>query len=93
MKKNFNIIILNNSTQKNYSLSINKITLYTLSFFLIIILLFSMFGLFRFISPHVKQNDYNKMYNYKNEIDDLFQLINLDSLIVNNQAIKQHLDY
>ena len=92
MKKNFNIIILNNSTQKNYSLSINKITLYTLSFFLIIILLFSMFGLFRFISPHVKQNDYNKMYNYKNEVDDLFQLINLDSLIVNNQAIKQHLD-
>ena len=92
MKKNFNIIILNNSTQKNYSLSINKITLYALSFFLIVILLFSLFGLFRFISPHVKQNDYNKMYNYKNETDYLFKLINLDSLISNNQTIKQHLD-
>ena len=92
MKKNFNIIVLNNSTQKNYSLSINKITLYALLFSLIIILLSSIFGLFRFISPHVKQNDYNKMYNYKKETDNLFQLINLDSLITQNKEIKQYLD-
>ena len=92
MKKNFNIIVLNNSTQKNYSLSINKITLYALLFSLIVVLSSSIFGLFRFISPHVKQNDYNKMYNYKKETDNLFQLINLDSLITQNKEIKQYLD-
>ena len=92
MKKNFNIIVLNNSTQKNYSLSINKITLYALLFSLIVVLSSSIFGLFRFISPHVKQNDYNKMYNYKKETDNLFQLINLDSLITHNKEIKQYLD-
>jgi murein DD-endopeptidase MepM/ murein hydrolase activator NlpD len=92
MKKNFNIIVLNNSTHKNYSLSINKITLYTLLFSLIVVLSSSIFGLFRFISPHVKQNDYNKMYNYKKETDNLFQLINLDSLITQNKEIKQFLD-
>jgi len=92
MKKNFNIIILNNSTQKNYSLSINKITLYTLSFFLIVILLFSIFGLFRFMSPHAKQTNYNQMYDFKTETNNLFQLINLDSLISQNTEIKQYLD-
>ncbi len=92
MKKNFNIIILNNSTQKNYSLSINKITLYTLSIFLIVILLFSIFGLFRFMSPHAKQTNYNQMYDFKTETNNLFQLINLDSLISQNTEIKQYLD-
>jgi len=92
MKKNFNIIILNNSTQKNYSLSINKITLYALSIFLIVILLFSIFGLFRFMSPHAKQTNYNQMYDFKTETNNLFQLINLDSLISQNTEIKQYLD-
>ena len=92
MKKNFNIIILNNSTQKNYSLSINKLNLYALLFCLIIILSFSIFGLFRFMSPHAKQTNYNQMYDFKTETNNLFQLINLDSLISQNTEIKQYLD-
>jgi len=44
------------------------------------------------MSPHAKQNNYNQMYDFKTETNNLFQLINLDSLISQNTEIKQYLD-
>ena len=92
MKKKYNIIILNNSTQKNYSLSINKFSFYVLVSALILFLIFSVFGLFRFISPHAKQVDYNLMQTYKKETNNLFELVNLDSVIANSTTVKKYLN-
>lgn len=92
MKKKYNIIILNNTTQKNYSISINKFSFYLLILFLLVFIIFSIFGLYRFILPHEKQNDYNLMKNFKQETNHFFELVNMDSLISNNTEIKKYLD-
>ena len=65
--KKYKIIILNNSNQNNYTLLINKLSAYIYFSIIITIIGFSIFGLFRFLNPHVKQHDYNLMQNFKKE--------------------------
>ena len=90
--KKYKIIILNNSNQSNYTLLINKLSAYIYFSIIIIIISFSIFGLFRFLNPHVKQHDYNLMRSFKKETNKIFKIVNLDSIIANNQQIKSYLD-
>ena len=90
--KKYKIIILNNSNQNNYTLLINKLSAYIYFSIIITIIGFSIFGLFRFLNPHVKQHDYNLMQNFKKETNKIFEIVNLDSIIANNQQIKSYLD-
>ena len=90
--KKYKIIILNNSNRSNYTLLINKLSAYIYFSIIILIISFSIFGFFRFLNPHVKQNDYNLMKSFKKETNNIFEIVNLDSIIANNQQIKSYLD-
>ena len=93
MNKKFKLILLNNQTQANYSLSINMIIGYCFFLFVFLMLCFSLFGIFRFIHPHAKQEKINNMYTYKYNTEDIinnFQLNGLnDSNIVNQYNLQQ----
>ena len=90
--KKYKIIILNNSNQSNHTLLINKLSAYIYLSIIILIISFSIYGLFRFLNPHVKQHDYNIMQSFKKEANNIFEIVNLDSIIANNQQIKSYLD-
>ena len=80
MNKKFKLIFLNNQTHANYSLSINMIIGYCFFIFIFLMLCFSIFGIFRFISPHAKQEKINTMYTYKYNTEDIIKNFQLNSL-------------
>ena len=81
MNSKYKLIILNNKTQSHYSLSINKLTGYFLLSIFIFLLLFSLFGIFRFIKPHVNQIKMNELYSKNHQIENILSSLQEQNLI------------
>ena len=88
MDKKYKLIIINNQTQSNYSLSINSFVKYCMFFFITFFLFFFSIGIFRFFKPHEKQQKINNMLAYKYNSDNLIYNLYtqgiIDSNIMNN---------
>jgi len=79
MNKKYKFIFLNNQTQAHYAISLNWLIGYALFIILLIVLLFSSFGIFRFIKPHAQQEIVNKLHYEKKEIENILYALQNDS--------------
>jgi len=89
MNKKYKLIFINNQTQANYSIAINWFLGYSLFIFLLLIFLFTSFGVFRFIKPHAHQQEINNLYSEKKDIENIINALKekniIDSTMINNQ--------
>tara|TARA_B100000700_G_scaffold310870_1_gene391973 strand:- start:342 stop:1016 length:675 start_codon:yes stop_codon:yes gene_type:complete len=80
MNKKYKLIFLNNENQQHYSISLNWLSSYVILVISLLILLFFIFGVFRFIKPHANQEIVNDLYFNKKEIENiLFTMQNNNS--------------
>ena len=90
------IIILNEDTDYNRSIILQKKILYFLIIIVLFIFCFSFWGFFRFIKPHEKNNFVNETVSMRyNTLNLLTQLVSegkIDSLILDNFSINQNLN-
>ena len=89
MNKKYKLIFINNQTQANYSIAINWLLGYSLFIFVLLIFLFTAFGVFRFIKPHAHQQEINNLYSEKKDIENIINGLKekniIDSTIISNQ--------
>ena len=71
MNKKYKLIFLNNENQQHYSISLNWLSSYVILVISLLILLFFIFGVFRFIKPHANQEIVNDLYFNKKEIENI----------------------
>ena len=90
IKKFYRIILLNDKTRFNKSFTFNNTGLYFLISIVIVVLLSSSFGVFRFIKPHPKQQELNVL---KDNQENMIRFINtmqngdhIDSTIYNEYS-------
>jgi len=92
MNKKFKLILLNNQTQTNYSLSINIIKGYCILFILGLVFSFCIFGIFRLIKPHAKQEQINNIYANKYNIENIIEHLKSSSLLDSSIIKKYNLE-
>ena len=89
MNKKYKLIFLNNHTQANYSVAINRPLGYCFVIFILFIFFFAAFGVFRFIKPHAQQQEINSLYSEKKNIENIMNTLKekniIDSSMINNQ--------
>ena len=87
MNKKYKLIIINNQTQSNYSISINSFFQYFAYILIGFLIFFFTIGIYRFFKPHAKQHKVNAMlaykYNTDNLISSLYNQGMIDSTIIN----------
>ena len=93
MSKNYKVIIINNKTQSNFSLSINSYLQYFIYFLLAFIIFFFAVGIFRFFNPHKKSIIMNEMYAYRYNVDHLIDHLykqgNIDSTLLKRYNLNE----
>ena len=90
MNKKYKLIFLNNENQQHYSISLNWLSSYVILVISLLILLFFIFGVFRFIKPHANQEIVNDLYFNKKEIENILftmQNNNSDSTLFNEYRL------
>ena len=89
MNKKYKLIFINNQTQANYSIAINWLLGYSLFIFVLLIFLFTAFGVFRFIKPHAHQQEINNLFSEKKDIENIINTLKekniIDSTMINKQ--------
>ena len=89
--KKIKLFVVDESSNFNFSLSLNKISIYIILGIFIAILMFSIWGMFRFIKPHQNQQMINDSKNIRiNTLDLISSLLDsnkIDSTILNNYKL------
>ena len=85
IKKNYRIILLNDKTQFNKSFSFTKTGLIFNCLLLAIFFFAASFGIFRFIKPHVAQQDYINLKNNQNNL--ITYINNIQNISANDSTV------
>ena len=92
LKNRYRFIILNEKTQFNISLMLNNKMFYLIIFFMISLISFAAFGIYRIILPHPNKVEFNTLYDNQRNLSAIIKKINKsdleDSSIINNYSFK-----